>query len=316
MDYRVLCLPEVVVDYRVSCLPKVVVDYRVLCLPEVVVNYRVLCLPDVVVDYRVLFLPEVVVDYHVLWTYLKWMYEDDLAADEVVTPIVNSPRNFSPQRNHIQGKGKGKMFEDNYRPYAAPTGYRGRNYQGSRPSAVPSGVASTPLLITPKERGSIQDRGSILKTSQIIKYATLRKEHLQEDIGNGCVKFNGLNYADWSEQIQFSLGVMELDLTIIMDNESTITETSSEAYKTLYDASLLVSPSPPPTLGSLLKLLLASTQAKTKKIAFSSLFSQNSIPFLRIRKLRVLGCILDNSRLSERLSVLERVFWAFCEILA
>ncbi|KAF1879111.1 hypothetical protein Lal_00047783 [Lupinus albus] len=53
---------------------------------------------------------------------------------------------------------------------------------------------------------------------------------------NGCVKFNGLNYADWSEQIQFSLGVMELDLAIIMDNVPTITETSSEADKTLYEA--------------------------------------------------------------------------------
>ncbi|CAL0309991.1 unnamed protein product [Lupinus luteus] len=55
-------------------------------------------------------------------------------------------------------------------------------------------------------------------------------------LGNRCVKFNGLNYADWSEQIQFQLGVLELDLAIIMDNEPTITETSSEADKTLYEA--------------------------------------------------------------------------------
>ncbi|XP_019429899.1 PREDICTED: uncharacterized protein LOC109337392 [Lupinus angustifolius] len=55
-------------------------------------------------------------------------------------------------------------------------------------------------------------------------------------LGNGCVKLNELNYADWSEQIQFSLGVMELDLTIIMDSEPTITETSSEADKTLFEA--------------------------------------------------------------------------------
>ncbi|KAF1868128.1 hypothetical protein Lal_00018644 [Lupinus albus] len=67
------------------------------------------------------------------------MYEDDLAADDVVTPRVNPLRNFDPQRNHIQGKAKGKMFEDNRRHYAAPTGYHGHNYQGSRPSAVPNG---------------------------------------------------------------------------------------------------------------------------------------------------------------------------------
>ncbi|KAF1878017.1 hypothetical protein Lal_00041766 [Lupinus albus] len=37
------------------------------------------------------------------------------------------------------------MFEDNRRPYEAPTSYRGRNDQGSRPSDVPRGGVSTPL---------------------------------------------------------------------------------------------------------------------------------------------------------------------------
>ncbi|KAF1886062.1 hypothetical protein Lal_00021343 [Lupinus albus] len=73
------------------------------------------------------------------------MYKDDLAADEVVTPRVNHPRNFGPQRNHTQDKGKGRMFEGNHRPYEAPTCYRGRNDQRWRPSDVPSGGVSTPL---------------------------------------------------------------------------------------------------------------------------------------------------------------------------
>ncbi|KAF1883353.1 hypothetical protein Lal_00042235 [Lupinus albus] len=58
------------------------------------------------------------------------MYEDDLAADEVVTLRVDPPRNFGPQRNHPQGKGKEKMLGDDRQPYAAPTGYRDRNFQG------------------------------------------------------------------------------------------------------------------------------------------------------------------------------------------
>ena len=36
---------------------------------------------------------------------------------------------------------------------------------------------------------------------------------------NELVKFNGLNYADWSEQIQFQLGIMDLDLVIVCDEK-------------------------------------------------------------------------------------------------
>ncbi|KAK6131948.1 hypothetical protein DH2020_034309 [Rehmannia glutinosa] len=55
--------------------------------------------------------------------------------------------------------------------------------------------------------------------------------------GNTVVKFNGLNYADWSEQIHFTLGIMDLDLAIVTDEKpAAITETSSEADKSLYEA--------------------------------------------------------------------------------
>ncbi|KAJ1377091.1 hypothetical protein SESBI_49239 [Sesbania bispinosa] len=56
-------------------------------------------------------------------------------------------------------------------------------------------------------------------------------------LGNGVVKFTALNYDDWSEQIQFQLGVFDLDLAIVMDEmPSSITETSTDDDKSLYEA--------------------------------------------------------------------------------
>ncbi|XP_052730111.1 uncharacterized protein LOC128195749 [Vigna angularis] len=56
-------------------------------------------------------------------------------------------------------------------------------------------------------------------------------------LSNNVVKFNGLNYADWSEQIQFQLGVLDLDMAIVMDEmPAAITETSTSDEKSLYEA--------------------------------------------------------------------------------
>ena len=56
-------------------------------------------------------------------------------------------------------------------------------------------------------------------------------------VGSGLIKFNGLNYVDWSEQIQFQLGCMELDLAIVTDEKhAAITETSTEEDKSYYEA--------------------------------------------------------------------------------
>lgn len=53
----------------------------------------------------------------------------------------------------------------------------------------------------------------------------------------GVIKFNGLNYADWSEQIQFQLGYMDLDLAIVTDEKpAAITETSTDDDKSYYEA--------------------------------------------------------------------------------
>ena len=38
-------------------------------------------------------------------------------------------------------------------------------------------------------------------------------------MGNGLAKLNGLNYAVWSGQIQFQLGVMDLDLALVCDKK-------------------------------------------------------------------------------------------------
>ncbi|KAG7564986.1 Integrase catalytic core [Arabidopsis suecica] len=54
---------------------------------------------------------------------------------------------------------------------------------------------------------------------------------------NSVVKFNGLNYEEWSEQIRFTLGVMTLDHAILTDEEpSAITEESSETEKSRYES--------------------------------------------------------------------------------
>ena len=53
---------------------------------------------------------------------------------------------------------------------------------------------------------------------------------------NSVVKFNGLNYEEWSEQIRFSLGVMSLDQAILTDEEpAAITDESSELEKSRYE---------------------------------------------------------------------------------
>ncbi|KAF1869337.1 hypothetical protein Lal_00018430 [Lupinus albus] len=72
------------------------------------------------------------------------MYEDNLKGDVVATPKSISPRNYGPQRNHMQGRGKERV-EDDRKPYTAPTGHRDRNFQGSKPPTVPTGGVSTPM---------------------------------------------------------------------------------------------------------------------------------------------------------------------------
>lgn len=55
-------------------------------------------------------------------------------------------------------------------------------------------------------------------------------------LDNLMIKFNELNYADWSETIQFQQGVVDSDLTLVMDESPPIiTKTSIDADKSLYE---------------------------------------------------------------------------------
>jgi len=44
---------------------------------------------------------------------------------------------------------------------------------------------------------------------------------------SSIVKFNGLNFPEWSEQVQFHLGVLDLDLALLTNKPAAITKTSS-----------------------------------------------------------------------------------------
>jgi len=48
--------------------------------------------------------------------------------------------------------------------------------------------------------------------------------------------FNGLNFPDWSEQFQFHLGVLDLDLALLVEKPTTITDASSNEEKAHYKA--------------------------------------------------------------------------------
>ena len=54
---------------------------------------------------------------------------------------------------------------------------------------------------------------------------------------SGFVKFNGFNYAEWAEHIQFQLGVMNLDLALAMEQKpAALTDESTDAEKSTYEA--------------------------------------------------------------------------------
>ena len=47
--------------------------------------------------------------------------------------------------------------------------------------------------------------------------------------------FNGLNFSYWWEQVQFHLGVLDLDLSLHVEKPPAITDTSSDEDRTYYD---------------------------------------------------------------------------------
>ncbi|KAF1881609.1 hypothetical protein Lal_00039825 [Lupinus albus] len=67
------------------------------------------------------------------------VYEDDFEADEAATSRVVPPKHFGPQRNFPLGKGKGKAFHEERKPYSPPTGNRSYPSHGSRTHAIAGG---------------------------------------------------------------------------------------------------------------------------------------------------------------------------------
>jgi len=47
---------------------------------------------------------------------------------------------------------------------------------------------------------------------------------------------NGLNFSDWSEQVQFHLGVLDLNFTFQIEKHTTTIDTSSNEDKVHYKA--------------------------------------------------------------------------------
>ena len=50
------------------------------------------------------------------------------------------------------------------------------------------------------------------------------------------IKFNGLNFTEWSEQIQFHLGVLNLDLALVNEKPAALTANSSADERSFHDA--------------------------------------------------------------------------------
>ncbi|XP_059309954.1 uncharacterized protein LOC132061100 [Lycium ferocissimum] len=55
-------------------------------------------------------------------------------------------------------------------------------------------------------------------------------------LASSVTVFNGLNFSEWHEQVQFHLGVMDLDLALLKEKPAAITDTSSEDEKSFHKA--------------------------------------------------------------------------------
>ena len=57
--------------------------------------------------------------------------------------------------------------------------------------------------------------------------------HLQD---LSVLKYNGLNFFEWCEQVQFHLGVLDLDLALLTDKSTTGTNSSSIEQRSYHKA--------------------------------------------------------------------------------
>ena len=66
-------------------------------------------------------------------------------------------------------------------------------------------------------------------------YAISIPNSLNSNVSSALI-FNGLNFSDWTEQVLFHLNVLDLDLTILEKNPTTIIDSSSIEDKVHYKA--------------------------------------------------------------------------------
>ncbi|XP_052728581.1 uncharacterized protein LOC108321215 [Vigna angularis] len=106
------------------------------------------------------------------------------------------------------------------------------------------------------EKGSVPDANNFFKKLSPIK-STIKKELRELSLHQGIdwhvlitvpvpvslyslatsvPVFNGLNFPDWSEQVQFHLGVLDLDLALQVEKPAVITDISSIEEKAHYKA--------------------------------------------------------------------------------
>nr|XP_016485437.1 PREDICTED: uncharacterized protein LOC107805853 [Nicotiana tabacum] len=55
-------------------------------------------------------------------------------------------------------------------------------------------------------------------------------------LASSVTVFNRLNFSEWREQVQFHLGMMDLDLALLNDKPAAITDSSSADEKSFYKA--------------------------------------------------------------------------------
>ena len=53
---------------------------------------------------------------------------------------------------------------------------------------------------------------------------------------SSVIVFNGLNFSEWSDQVNFHLGPSNLDLALLEDKPASITDSSNEAQKSYHKA--------------------------------------------------------------------------------
>ncbi|KAF1869415.1 hypothetical protein Lal_00045280 [Lupinus albus] len=122
-------------------------------------------------ELRVTFGHEEISDFPTLVNKCR-MCEDNVRMREAAARKENPPRHYGPQRNFSHGKGKGKMFQEERKPYSPPTGSRSHTLLGfslerelSRLSE--SGLAWARVGSPERELARLSEKSDILERSRL-----------------------------------------------------------------------------------------------------------------------------------------------------